>query len=194
MTTAPRNVASWRPPELGHGAHAAVGDVPDTALDDARRAGWMEGHSAAMAERAVAAEETAGVARAAALALRQTADQLRGQVASTVHALAVAIAQHLLERELSQDPAALRVLLNRALMLAPMSGTVVVRLHPDDLAALQTIGGLEPPAIESNGADLRWIGDVTVTRGSCMVEGPNAIIDGRIDRALLDIYERISHD
>ncbi|HEY4321479.1 MAG TPA: FliH/SctL family protein [Gemmatimonadales bacterium] len=166
--------------------------VNEAALQEAHRAGWMEGHAAAMAERAVAAEEMAAASQAAARALTDIGDRLRGQVATTVHALSVAIARHLVEREMSQDPTLLHELVKRALALTPMNGSVTVRMHPDDLAALTAAGGLKD--VPDSGIEIRWLADLDISRGGCLVDGPHGIVDGRIDRALLDIYEQLSHD
>lgn len=194
MSSPDGGVAPWRPPELARiGGDTAVepGEVA-TDANAIHQAGWLEGHAAAMAERAVAAEEAAAASAAAAAALRVVAERLRAQVTSTVGALAVAMARHLVEHELQQQPALLHQLVERALALAPMNGTVTVRLHPGDLTALESLG--EMPDAATSGVELRWVGDATIGRGGCLVEGPTAIVDGRVDRALLDIYEQISHD
>jgi len=153
---------------------------------------WLEGHAAAMAERDSEGAAAVAACQAAVHGMHETVMQLRAQVTSTVHALSVAIARHLVERELAQDPAAVQHLISKALTLAPMSGAVTVRLHPADLVALQALGAL--PEVPGIGVDLRWVPDDTVLRGGCLVESPTAIVDGRIDRALLDIYEQISHE
>lgn len=190
-------MAAWRPPELGHvptSADIAASSIGlnEAALQEAHRAGWMEGHASAMAERAVASEETSMASQAAAVALREVADRLRAEVASTINVLSVAIARHLIEREIAQDPTLLQTLIGRALALAPMSGAVTVRMHPEDLAALNAAGGLlDAP---QTGIELRWLADREISHGSCVVDGPHGIIDGRIDRALLDIYDQLTHD
>jgi len=162
------------------------------AGEETRRTAWLAGHAAAMAERDAEAASALAACQAAVRAMHDTVAQLRGQVSSTVHALSVAIARHLVERELAQDPASVQHLITKALSLAPMSGAVTVRLHPADLRSLQSLGALpSPPGV---GVDLRWVPDETVVPGGCLVESPTAIVDGRIDRALLDIYEQISHD
>lgn len=166
--------------------------VHELALLEAHRTGWMEGHAAAMAERAVASEEMAAASQAAANALRTIAERLQGQFAASVNALSVAIARHLVERELTLDPTLLNDLVTRALALTPMSGTITVRMHPDDLVALNATGGIKE--LPDAGVEVRWLADRDVSRGGCVVDGPHGIIDGRIDRALLDIYEQLSHD
>lgn len=163
-----------------------------TAEEDACRAAWLDGHAAAMAVRDDALAEAVAACQAAVRGINDTANQLRGQVAATVQALAVAIARHLLEREVTADPTLMQKLVTRALAIAPMNGAVTVRMHPADLVALRALGAL--PDAPAAGIELRWAGDEAISRGSCVIESPTAIVDGRIDRALLDIYEQISHD
>jgi flagellar assembly protein FliH len=192
-------VAAWRPPELGDvpapdlgsGVSPTMG-AHEVALQEAHRTGWMEGHASAMAERAVASEEMAAASQAAANALNTIAERLQAQVATSINALSVAIARHLVEREMVADPQLLHDLVTRALALTPMSGTITVRMHPDDLAALNATGGVKP--VSESDVEVRWLGDRDVSRGGCVVDGPHGIIDGRIDRALLDIYEQLGHD
>jgi flagellar biosynthesis/type III secretory pathway protein FliH len=93
---------------------------------------------------------------------------------------------------MSQDPTLLHELVKRALALTPMNGSVTVRMHPDDLAALTAAGGLKD--VPDTGIEIRWLADRDISRGGCLVDGPHGIVDGRIDRALLDIYEQLSHD
>ncbi|HEX4511639.1 MAG TPA: FliH/SctL family protein, partial [Burkholderiaceae bacterium] len=185
-------VAAWHPPDLAVVPAAEPAGMDPSPDESARQAAWLEGHAAAMAERDASVADAGAALQAAQRALRETTQQVHSRVASTVYALAVAIAQHLIERELAQDPSVVQQLVARALILAPMHGVVTVRVHPDDLAALHALGGL--PSVSDTGVDLRWTPDQTLVRGSCVVEGPSTLIDGRIDRALLDIYERISHD
>ncbi|HEY4100166.1 MAG TPA: FliH/SctL family protein [Gemmatimonadales bacterium] len=182
-------VGAWHPPELG--TLAAV-NADTSAAEDARRAAWLEGHTAAMAERDAQLSDALTALEAARRAMHETAERLGAHVTTTVHALSVAIAQHLVERELAADPALLQRLVTRALGLAPMNGTIIIRLNPADLVALTALGTVAEFAGTS--VDLRWTSDESIHRGGCVVEGPAVIIDGRIDRALLDIYEQISHD
>lgn len=185
-------IATWHPPDLTSVTGTPSVMAATAAAEELRRVAWMDGHSAAMSERDDETSAAITACHAAVQAMHETSHQLHAQVSSTVHALAVAIARHLLDRELTQDPVLVQQLVTRALTIAPMSGAVTVRLHPADIAALQALGAM--PVAPGPGIELRWAPDESVMRGGCLVEGPAAIVDGRIDRALLDIYEQISHD
>ena len=68
-----------------------------------------------------------------------------------------------------------------------------MRLNPDDLAALGA--GHRAARAERPGARRsQWVADPTLERGSFLVESPTRIVDGRIDAALRQLYERLDHD
>ncbi|MEO5800774.1 MAG: FliH/SctL family protein [Gemmatimonadales bacterium] len=188
-------VREWLPPDLRMvSAHGIDGQTPSgPTLEEAAYArGWMEGQAAFAESSGRDLEASIGACRAAMRALEDASTGLRTELATTVHTLSLAVARHLLDREFAADPEQIHRLVGKALALAPVSGPVTVRLHPEDLAALQAIGGLD--AMTPTAVDLRWIGDATLVRGGCVVEAPTSIIDGRIDRALLDLYERLGHE
>lgn len=187
--------ASWLPPDLRTIAAPAGADatpIGPTPEEAAYARGWAEGQAAFAEASAAEIEGALSAYRAAVRALEAAAGTLRGELATTVHTLSIAIARHLLDREFEADPTLMQRLVAKALMLAPLSGPVTVRLHPDDLAALQAIGGITEST--NSAVDLRWTGDASLVRGGCVVEAPTSIVDGRIDRALLDLYERLGHE
>lgn len=189
------NVREWLPPDLRMvAAPTGEGQLPlgPTPEEAAYQRGWMEGQTEFNETAGRDVENTIMACRAAMRALEDAAAGLRTDLASTVHTLSLAIARHLLDREFAADPEQVHRLVAKALTLAPVSGSVTVRLHPEDLAALQAIGGLSD--LTPGAVDLRWAGDASLVRGGCVVEAPTSIIDGRIDRALLDLYERLGHE
>jgi flagellar biosynthesis/type III secretory pathway protein FliH len=103
-------------------------------------------------------------------------------------ALAVVVARHLVQREVTADPTIIRDLVQRALSQFPMEQAVSVRLHPDDAS---TIGSTT--IADGNGRiqDIRWIADAHIARGGCLVEGRERIIDGRVDTSLERAYRSI---
>ena len=109
-----------------------------------------------------------------------------------MHALAIGIARHVVGVEFEADPQLVATLVARALAMAPLAGPVTLRLHPDDLEAIRDlplIRDARPGTVE-----LRWAADSSIVRGGCVLEGPTSVVDGRIDRIMLDIYERLAND
>ncbi len=194
--SSPAGILAWQPPDLRTVAAPTPdggGTVAGPSVEEAAyQRGYAEGQAAYAAARDHELGEVIAGARAASHGLESAADALRTQVATTVHALSIAIARHLVERELSQDAVGIQNLVNKALAMAPMSGPVLIRLHPLDLAAMQEIGGTT--ALATTAVELRWAADVGLSRGSCLVETSSSVIDGRVDRALLDLYERLGHE
>lgn len=188
-------ISPWQPPDLrtvAAGRAAGAAPAGPTVEEAAYLRGVADARAAAAAEQASALEEARSATRAASDALERVAAALQARFTESVQALAIGIAWHLVERELTTDPSHLQQLVARALVLAPLGGPVTVRLHPDDLRQLRELPGVleaVPAAVE-----VSWTADPAVRRGGCLLEGPASVVDGRIDRALLDIYERLSND
>jgi flagellar assembly protein FliH len=113
-----------------------------------------------------------------------------GNVEENLAATAVAIARHLLQRELTTDPGVITDLVARTLHQFPLEKQLTVRLHPDDHAvvreALADARLALPAALE-----ILWQPDVHIVRGGCLVEGRERVLDGRIDTALERVYRAL---
>ncbi|HEY8484241.1 MAG TPA: FliH/SctL family protein [Longimicrobiales bacterium] len=107
-------------------------------------------------------------------------------------ALAVAIAGHVIGREVKGDPQAIADLARRAIAEFPLDQPLRIRLNPQDLATISAVasegGGPVPIA---PGRNVRWIADPSIEPGGCVVEGRERIVDGRVDRALERIFRRL---
>ncbi len=153
---------------------------------------YARGHADAV--RTVRAECDASLASALA-ALADALNTVRlhearwtANAEENLAALAVVVAQHIVEREVTMDPTIVRDLVRRALSEFPLDQVINVRLHPEDIA---TCGGLLAPDAVGRIQDVRWIADQTMHRGGCMVEGRERVIDGRVDTALERAYRTI---
>jgi flagellar biosynthesis/type III secretory pathway protein FliH len=105
-----------------------------------------------------------------------------------VAALAVLVAQHVIQAEVNADPTFMRDLVQRALSHFPIDQAVTVRLHPEDAATCTAMSGAALTDAAGRLQDVRWIADATITRGGCLLEGRERIIDGRVDAALERAY------
>ncbi len=184
-------VSPWTVPELRAAAPGTAAGMVESVADEAFSRGYAEGHAAAQAEAELRVAAAAGALRAAASGLDSAVFSMQSRLPSTVNALAVAIARHVIGHEVAADPEVMHRLLSRAIALAPLGGQVIVRVNPDDLALLRTAGHM-PDAVES--IELVWTPDPSMGRGGCLVETPTSIIDGQLDRMLYDIYDRLGHD
>jgi flagellar biosynthesis/type III secretory pathway protein FliH len=103
-------------------------------------------------------------------------------------ALAAAIALRVVERAHEADPTLVQELAERAIAAFPVEEALRIRLHPKDQAVLAKTDFLE----KAGGRSIRWIVDDEVTPGGCIVEGPDKIVDGRIDETLRRIVQAIT--
>ncbi len=145
-------------------------------------------------ERAARTQAETTVASALA-ALTVAVDSVRTHEArwtanaeENIAALAVVVARHLVQREVEADAMIVRDLVQRALSNFPIDQLITVRLHPDDVASC---GVLLTPDAAGRVRDIRWMPDSHITRGGCLVEGRERIIDGRVDTSLERAYRTI---
>ena len=189
-------VSAYAPPELRLPSRArtvALSAAPDpSALDEAYRRGYEDGITARDADGERQRDDVVAALGATLQGLSTVADEIRGRLTSNLPALALAAARHLIQRELDADPDVMRSLVERALVATPLSGQVTVRVHPADLAALGDVTTIRPPVGSS--FELVWVADAALLRGGCVVETPASVIDGRVDEALLDLFEKLTRD
>jgi flagellar assembly protein FliH len=152
---------------------------------EARRQGYAAGHSegreAGLAQGlAEARDHTAQLGgtlqqlgQRVELALADSAQRLAQDAAT----LALALAEAILDREVasSADPGAEAIA--RCLEMGPLTGAVMAHLHPDDLARLGPVAGLEH-------RELTVVPDPKLARGDAVVLVDDTMIDGRLAQAL----------
>lgn len=189
-------VAAFAPPELRQPAHAAPmrADVPasESAQEEAYRRGYADGVTSRDADAERQRDDAVAALGAALEGLSAVATEIRGRLSANLPALALAVARHLMQRELDADPSILKELVDKALTATPLAGAVTVRMHPADLIALGDLSSFRAP--EGASFELTWVGDAQLLRGGCVVETPASVVDGRVDEALLDLYERLCRD
>lgn len=145
----------------------------DAVRSDARRLGEREGRSLAEAT-------FTGVL----LAARADAEKVRAAALPAARTLAVKMAERIVGLTAMKDPAALAHIAGEALAAArARSGVVLLRVHPDDLTALQSAR----PALAARLAaavELRLVADPAVGRTGCIVETPAGRLDARLETQL----------
>ncbi len=116
---------------------------------------------------------------------------LLDQMQDNLTALALAVARQLMEREVKTEPEFVAQLVRNALSHFPLDQKLRIRLNPADLSGIsqEQAGNRAPVAA---GREVRWIPDEQVSRGGCVVEGPERIVDGRVEGALERIYRTVS--
>jgi len=156
----------------------------ESGFADGREQGVAEGY-----EKMLPALETlSGLTEA----LEQTHADFRLDLERGLHALAMAVARQLIQREVKADPTIVSDLIERALDLVPHDLMLEVRLNPTDLEVLH--GKLDQLEIAGRPLNVQWIEDASLERGSFLLETPLRVVDGRTDEALRTLYERLGHD
>lgn len=166
-----------------------------TGRTEGRQEGFEEGHLEGRREETKRLGSLIGALEEALFDVRIAEEGRLSQIESNLAALSVAIAREIIGRELRDDADAIADLVRRALVEFPIDQPLRIRLNPQDLS---TIAALSQPGGEAipiaPGRDLRWLADPNLEPGSCIVEGTERVVDGRLDRALERIYRRLVDD
>ncbi len=191
--------ALWPLPELAtpqSPAPQSAAATPSGPAPDPEQAAYNRGYEAG---KAAAMEEASRTMKRAAGLLVSTAEALDAarlgvvrELEDSVYLLSLAVARHLILREVSADPQVIKDLVQRGLESFPVGSHVEIHLHPEDLAALRS--QFELPGSDGRAAEIQWTPDPSVERGGCTLETPHRVVDGRIDLALRDLYHRMRDD
>jgi len=115
--------------------------------------------------------------------LRHEGERLAEQARADTLEIAFQIARRILEQELRTGPDALFALVRSAVRRAGDVRRVIIRVAPQDVAALEGDSG--KAAMQTiTVARVEIIGDATLTPGDVIVESAEARIDGRISSRL----------
>lgn len=125
--------------------------------------------------------------------VRENEDRWLTSIEENICALAVAIARQILDHELQSDSATVERLVRRAIEEFPVDQPVRIRVHPRDQAVIQSRSSEPRLPTSINGRESQWLPDANLVPGSCLVEGRDRIIDGRIDTALERVYRRLTY-
>jgi flagellar biosynthesis/type III secretory pathway protein FliH len=142
------------------------------ARETARREGLETGRAEGMAEAAVAL----AVARTEAARLTEAA-------APAAIALASKMAEKIVGRAVALAPETMADIAAEALgACRPGAGAVRVRVHPDDLAAVEA--RRQALAARAPAATLEIVADEAVGRSGCVIETPQGRVDARLETQL----------
>jgi flagellar biosynthesis/type III secretory pathway protein FliH len=165
----------------------------EAELDEAYQRGLRDGEAKGLKKALRELDPSRQAAEQVASQLAVLHEELTGRTEENLLALALAVARQILEREVQIAPEAVANLVSSALSHFPLDQKIKVRLNPSDLTFLSGEGA-DGPEVETVGREVRWIPDDTVSRGGCLVEGPEHVVDGRLDSALERIYRTVFHD
>ncbi len=196
--------ATWRPHELEGGVGDPVPSVPpgpsaeaaketaevdhQTALDGAYQQGYDDGRAEGAAVEAAKVGNALKALDDVIATMQDERPHWMEAMEQNLVALATAIARQIVERELKGSADDITELVRRGIAEFPLEAAVKVRLNPADLSAISS--PLRGDVVES-GREVRWVPDPSVAPGGCVVEGPRAVVDGRVEKALDRIYTQL---
>ena len=110
-----------------------------------------------------------------------------------IAALAVVVARQIVAREVDLEKDLVSNLVRRALTEFPIDQSVRIRVNPLDLSLL-TASARPPATPADHGQRATRAGWPTraSSRGGCLIEGRDRIVDGRVDTALERAYRRMA--
>ncbi|HET9986180.1 MAG TPA: FliH/SctL family protein [Longimicrobiales bacterium] len=196
----------WAPLALGEPA-AIEAALPDASPDDLAalealqreeelESAFARGYEAGVeAARRQDAEKLGAALRAlqqAVAALRAAEAQRESAFHDNLCALAVAVANQVVGREVRMDGQVVMELVRRAVAEFPLDQALRVRINPHDLSTLSALSAAEAPPI-APGRELTWVPDPELGRGGVVVEGRERILDGRLDLALERLYRTLAN-
>lgn len=169
---------------------AALEPSVEEQLEAAFQQGYSRGKKDGETEAHKGFRTVLAAAEAALDRTRETQQEMLADLEQNTAALSVAVARQLILRELEADHAVITDLVREAISAFPLGDTLHVRVNPADLALISGLG----EATVAGSRKVAWVADPELHRGGCVVEGPDKIIDGRLDLALERIYRAITHE
>ncbi|MDP1858039.1 MAG: FliH/SctL family protein [Gemmatimonadaceae bacterium] len=164
------------------------------AREDAYSHGFEAGRQAGAHAEATRLREAMASVNEALEALHIDSDKWVGNAEEHICALAVAIARHVIGKEIAGDRSSLTDVVRQALAEFPLDHALTLRVNPSDLeainAAFHSLGDASP--LHSR-TEIRWMGDARIAPGGCLIEGRDRIVDGRVDTALERVYRRLTY-
>lgn len=169
-------------------AHAQLAAERTRLEADAYTRGYADAVAAARTSADARLAAALGALAEATASVRLHESRWTANCEENLAALAIVVARHIVQREVSVDQSIVRDLVQRALSQFPIDQTITVRLHPEDVA---TCDGLARQGANGMVQEVRLVPDTHINQGGCLVEGRERIIDGRVDTSLERAYRSL---
>lgn len=181
----------WQAPEVagaGAAAHAAlptaarIEEIQRQAYEEAYALGRREGLEQGRRQAQAQGERLDAILGLLAEPLRE----LDERVVEEVTGLALAIARHLVRRELRTDPGQIVAVVQQAASVLPVAARRVrVVLHPEDAATVRE--ALSAAGRPERGGAWQIVEDPAMMRGGCRVETEHSRVDASVEKRLAAI-------
>jgi flagellar biosynthesis/type III secretory pathway protein FliH len=182
----------WAPPSLDEAGGPAGRAPRRTHAEDAYERGRDDGLTMGLAKAEARMDAALDALSGAVQKVREVEREFAAERERGVMGLALAVARQLTQQEMESRPEVLQALIARAIELVPAEAPIEFRMNPADLEAIS--GALERLAVSGRAPAAQWIGDPAIERGGFLLETPHRIVDGRVDVALRQLFERLTHE
>lgn len=164
-------------------------------IDEGYARGLADGEAKARAAAQATVNDAVSSARRIAAELSEAGALAPAILEENIAALAVVVARQIVAREVTTEKDLVANLVRRALTEFPIDQGVRIRVNPLDLSLLTANAPASGEAGTITGnRDASWVADPRVSRGGCLIEGRDRIVDGRVDTALERAYRRIAQN
>ena len=174
---------------------AAAAQLRQAEIDAAFARGVADGREQGeQAERARLRGATLATERALDV-VRDSEARWLANIEANISAIAVAVAQQIVSREVTTATDIVLDIATRAVQEFGLDQPLTIRVNPGDLESLQSTARADADAMSdvAKGREVRWVSDARIEPGGCVVEGRERIVDGRVDTALERLYRRLAH-
>ncbi len=139
--------------------------------------------------------------RGAMMAAERALDDIRvgearwlANIEENIAAIAVAVAQQIVTREVAVTSDSVIALVTRSVQEFGLDQALSIRVNPGDLEALYSAErDGDVTTVITRGREVRWVSDARIEQGGCVVEGRERIVDGRVDTGLERLYRRLTY-
>lgn len=188
----------WEAPNLG--SNKSAGSQPTTAAEiesiqkQAYDEGFSKGHQDGIEKgfndaRAVIEARLAHLDNILSF-LTAPLEDLDEHVVQQTAELAMIVAQHLVQREMKQDPGQIIGVVREALKALPVSARdVKIYLHPDDTMLVKDAFSVNED--EENNLSWKIIEDPLLNPGGCKVTSENSSIDATVEKRIKRIIAAV---
>jgi flagellar assembly protein FliH len=189
VTTSDVAFTSWHPRTLlneSAGSQPAPEELREQARNEGYAAGYNQGLEAGKKEAFERGSEKVAELKSLIDALDQPFKNIEVDVSEYLLSLVFSVCKAILHRELSTDSQYIQTALDRALqLLSGGSGNVNLKIHPDDAEAVNAIWSDEL-------GELKIVSAPEITRGGCLIQRNDSLIDATIESQLRQIISDLS--
>jgi flagellar biosynthesis/type III secretory pathway protein FliH len=161
-------------------------------IDEAYARGLADGERRGAMQSQAQVRDALSVIEKIGTELRETASLAPAVLEENIAALAVLVARQIVAQEVRTSREIVADLVRRALTEFPLEQSVRIRVNPMDLSLLTTPDVAAETTPIAGTREATWLADPRVSRGGCLIEGRDRIVDGRVDTALERAYRRLA--